>query len=103
LLQGGGTALLKATAAVAAERGAARLQWQALPWNQKAIDFYSGPAVRCFTCHGFSTHSHYTSCAPSGTFQRQCTFVYSAVAGTTMEPKGNRFLLRSSGVLFHLA
>ena len=42
---GAGLALLQATAAVAASRGCARLQWQALDWNKKAVDFYTSGAV----------------------------------------------------------
>lgn len=35
-----GKALLSAVAAVACERGCARLQWDVLDWNTPAIDFY---------------------------------------------------------------
>ena len=42
---GAGLALLQATAAVAASRDCARLQWQALDWNKKAVDFYTSDAV----------------------------------------------------------
>ena len=35
-----GKALLQRVAAVAVERGCARLQWDVLDWNQPAIDFY---------------------------------------------------------------
>jgi GNAT superfamily N-acetyltransferase len=35
-----GKALLQRVAAIAAERGCARLQWDVLDWNQPAIDFY---------------------------------------------------------------
>ncbi len=35
-----GKTLLKRVAALAHERGAARLQWDVLDWNQPAIDFY---------------------------------------------------------------
>jgi len=35
-----GKALLTHVAAVAVERGCARLQWDVLAWNQPAIDFY---------------------------------------------------------------
>lgn len=35
-----GKALLTRVAAIAQERGAARLQWDVLNWNQPAIDFY---------------------------------------------------------------
>ncbi len=35
-----GKALLKRVAAIAGERGCARLQWDVLDWNQPAIDFY---------------------------------------------------------------
>jgi GNAT superfamily N-acetyltransferase len=38
--RGIGKALLKRVAAIAAERGCARLQWDVLDWNQPAIDFY---------------------------------------------------------------
>ena len=37
---GTGKALLTRVAAVASERGCARLQWDVLDWNQPAIDFY---------------------------------------------------------------
>jgi GNAT superfamily N-acetyltransferase len=37
---GVGGALLAAVAAVALERGCARLEWQALDWNTPALDFY---------------------------------------------------------------
>mmetsp|Transcript_24093 Transcript_24093/g.73764 ORF Transcript_24093/g.73764 Transcript_24093/m.73764 type:complete len:101 (-) Transcript_24093:193-495(-) len=43
--KGAGTALLRAVAAVAKERHAARLQWQALDWNDRAITFYQSSAV----------------------------------------------------------
>lgn len=35
-----GKALFKQVAAIAVERGCARLQWDVLNWNQPAIDFY---------------------------------------------------------------
>jgi GNAT superfamily N-acetyltransferase len=35
-----GKSLLLRVAAIAAERGCARLQWDVLDWNQPAIDFY---------------------------------------------------------------
>jgi GNAT superfamily N-acetyltransferase len=35
-----GKALLTRVAAIAVERGCARLQWDVLAWNQPAIDFY---------------------------------------------------------------
>ena len=38
--RGHGKALLAAVAAVAHERGAARMDWNVLDWNQLAIDFY---------------------------------------------------------------
>ena len=38
--QGVGKALLTRVAAIAVERGCARLQWDVLAWNQPAIDFY---------------------------------------------------------------
>lgn len=38
--QGIGKALLRRVAAIAVERGCARLQWDVLDWNQLAIDFY---------------------------------------------------------------
>ena len=37
-----GKALLQRVAAIAVERGCARLQWDVLDWNQPAIDFYRG-------------------------------------------------------------
>jgi len=37
-----GKALLNRVAAIAVERGCARLQWDVLNWNQTAIDFYLG-------------------------------------------------------------
>jgi GNAT superfamily N-acetyltransferase len=40
--RGHGKALLRAVAAVARERGAARMDWNVLDWNQPAIDFYEG-------------------------------------------------------------
>lgn len=40
--QGIGKALLRHVAALAVERGCARLQWDVLDWNQPAIDFYRG-------------------------------------------------------------
>ena len=40
--QGIGKALLTRVAAIAVERGCARLQWDVLAWNQPAIDFYLG-------------------------------------------------------------
>jgi GNAT superfamily N-acetyltransferase len=36
-----GKALLKRVAAVAVEKGCARLKWQVLDWNTPAIDFYA--------------------------------------------------------------
>ncbi len=38
--QGIGTSLLKAVAQIAMERGAGRLEWSVLDWNQPAIAFY---------------------------------------------------------------
>jgi len=35
-----GNALLRHVAAIAVERGCARLQWDVLEWNQLALDFY---------------------------------------------------------------
>jgi GNAT superfamily N-acetyltransferase len=40
--RGHGKALLQGVAAVARERGAARMDWNVLDWNQPAIDFYEG-------------------------------------------------------------
>lgn len=37
---GHGKALISAVAAVAVERGCARMKWSVLDWNQPAIDFY---------------------------------------------------------------
>ncbi|MGJ3647800.1 N-acetyltransferase family protein [Sphingomonas sp. GlSt437] len=37
---GAGTALLKAVARVAVERGCPRYEWWVLDWNTRAIDFY---------------------------------------------------------------
>ena len=42
---GAGSALLRGVASIARSRDCARLQWQALSWNQKAIDFYTGATV----------------------------------------------------------
>lgn len=38
--RGTGKALLRRVAAIAVERGCARLQWDVLDWNKPAIDFY---------------------------------------------------------------
>ena len=38
--QGIGKALLRRVAALAVERGCARLQWDVLEWNKLALDFY---------------------------------------------------------------
>jgi GNAT superfamily N-acetyltransferase len=38
--RGAGRALLAAVAKVAVERGAGRLEWAVLDWNEKAIGFY---------------------------------------------------------------
>lgn len=38
--KGAGTALLKAVARIAVERGCARYEWWVLDWNQRAIDLY---------------------------------------------------------------
>jgi ribosomal protein S18 acetylase RimI-like enzyme len=38
--RGHGKALLRGVAAAARERGAARMDWNVLDWNQPAIDFY---------------------------------------------------------------
>jgi RimJ/RimL family protein N-acetyltransferase len=35
-----GTAMLRALAAIAVERGCARFEWTVLDWNQPAIGFY---------------------------------------------------------------
>lgn len=40
--RGLGKALLQRVAAIAVERGCARLQWDVLEWNTPAIDFYRG-------------------------------------------------------------
>ncbi len=37
---GYGTALIRAVARIAASRGAGRLEWSVLDWNQRAIDLY---------------------------------------------------------------
>lgn len=37
-----GKALLQRLAAIALEKGCARLKWEVLDWNQPAIDFYAG-------------------------------------------------------------
>ncbi len=39
---GVGRALLQHVAAIAVERGCARLEWAALDWNAPALDFYAG-------------------------------------------------------------
>jgi hypothetical protein len=38
--------MLRAMGALAHERGSARLQWVALDWNKKAMEFYKSPLVR---------------------------------------------------------
>jgi GNAT superfamily N-acetyltransferase len=38
--KGAGTALLRAIARIAGERGCARFEWWVLDWNQRAIDLY---------------------------------------------------------------
>jgi len=38
--RGAGAALLRRIAAIAVERGCARVEWSVLDWNQLAIDFY---------------------------------------------------------------
>ena len=43
---GCGTLLLKSVAVVAESRGCARLQWQALSWNAKAVEFYASMGAR---------------------------------------------------------
>jgi GNAT superfamily N-acetyltransferase len=43
---GVGRALLAAVAAVARERGAERLEWSALDWNELALGFYRGLGAR---------------------------------------------------------
>ena len=43
---GCGTLLLKSVAVVAESRGCARLQWQALSWNAKAVEFYESMGAR---------------------------------------------------------
>lgn len=37
-----GKALLRRIAAIALEKGCARMKWEVLDWNQPAIDFYGG-------------------------------------------------------------
>ena len=44
--RGIGTALLKAVAGVALERGCGRLEWSVLDWNKPAIDFYQAHGAR---------------------------------------------------------
>lgn len=39
--KGIGKALLQRTAAIAVEKGCARMKWEVLDWNQPAIDFYA--------------------------------------------------------------
>lgn len=39
--RGIGKALLQRVAAIAVERGCARMKWEVLDWNQPAIDFYA--------------------------------------------------------------
>ena len=41
-----GRALLARLAALAIERGCARLEWSVLDWNQRAISFYKGLGAR---------------------------------------------------------
>merc|ERR1712087_900725 len=43
--RGAGSALLAAVARLANARGSARLQWQALSWNERAIRFYKSPRI----------------------------------------------------------
>lgn len=43
--RGVGKSLLRRVAAIAVERGCARLQWDVLDWNTPAIDFYRGIAA----------------------------------------------------------
>jgi GNAT superfamily N-acetyltransferase len=43
--RGCGTLLLQSLAAIAQRKDCARLQWQALDWNRKAVDFYTSSAV----------------------------------------------------------
>lgn len=43
---GVGRALLAEVAAIAVERGCARLEWAALDWNTPALDFYRGLAAK---------------------------------------------------------
>ena len=42
---GAGIALLRCVAGVARDRNCARLQWQALDWNEKAVAFYQSSKV----------------------------------------------------------
>ncbi len=46
---GVGRALLAAVAAAARERGAKRLEWSALDWNDLALDFYRGLGAQQMT------------------------------------------------------
>jgi GNAT superfamily N-acetyltransferase len=43
---GVGRALLEQVAAIAVQRGCARLEWAALDWNTSALDFYAGLGAR---------------------------------------------------------
>lgn len=43
--KGCGKLLLQAVAATAHERGCCRLQWQALDWNESAVEFYKSDAI----------------------------------------------------------
>ena len=47
--RGVGKALLKRVAALAVERGCARLEWAVLDWNEQAIGFYETPEAVALT------------------------------------------------------
>ena len=52
--QGVGKALFQRVAMLARERGAARLEWAVLDWNQPALDFYKAQGAKALD--GWTTH-----------------------------------------------
>ncbi|MDY0000145.1 MAG: GNAT family N-acetyltransferase [Polyangia bacterium] len=52
--KGAGKALFERVAELAVERGAARLEWSVLDWNQPAIDFYMAMGAQAMD--GWTTH-----------------------------------------------
>ncbi len=83
--RGLGTAMLRALAALAHDRGCARFQWQALDWNMKAVEFYKSARI------GASRHPHRQRARAAGTTSDQIIAAYTG-ASERIGDDGTRWL-----------